>query len=274
MATVSELAEARELFRNLTLRELRGKYKRSALGWAWSLVNPLATMAIFTVVFQFVLRVPPDKGDPSGLHNFAFFLLCGLLPWNFLVAALQGGMGAPLANAGLIKKVYFPREILTASVVASWAIQFAIEILVLLVALLFVGNVAFLWIPGLLLLLVIQTAFVYGFALGLGALNVYFRDVQHFLSLALQMWFYATPVIYPLNLVPAKAHLLGVEVPFGDLYRLNPMVRLVEMYRDLLYHLRWPPIADLAYVGGLAVVALLVGRAMFLRLEPRFAEEL
>jgi ABC-2 type transport system permease protein len=274
MATVSELAEARELFRNLTLRELRGKYKRSALGWAWSLINPLATMGIFTLVFHFVIRVPPERGHPSGLKSFPFFLLCGLLPWNFLSVGMQGGMGAPLANAGLIKKVYFPREILGASVVASWAVQFAIELVVLIFALLFVGNVAFQFIPGVLLILLIETVFVYGLALGLGAINVYFRDVQHFVALAIQLWFYATPIVYPPRLVPRTAAFLGHQIPFRAWYELNPMVRFVSLYRDLLYDLRWPNVADLAYVTGVAVITLLVGRAIFLRLEPRFAEEL
>ena len=141
MASVAELVEARELFRNLTLRELRGKYKRSALGWTWSLVNPLATMAIYSLVFQFVLGVTADRGDPSGLKNFPLFLLCGLLPWNYLATGMTGGMGAPIQNGALIKKVYFPREILTASVVASWAVQFAIELAVLSAVLALVGNI-------------------------------------------------------------------------------------------------------------------------------------
>jgi lipopolysaccharide transport system permease protein len=274
MASMSELVEARELFRNLTLRELRGKYKRSALGWTWSLVNPLATMGIFAVIFNFVLNIDPEIGDPSGLESFPFFLLCGLLSWNFLVSGLTGGMSAPLANGGLIKKVYFPREVLTASVVASWAVQFAIELIVLIVALLFVGNVAFAFIPGVLVVLAIQTAFIYGLGLGLGALNVYFRDVQHFMGLALQLWFYSTPIVYPLNLVPKTATVFGYELPFLTLYELNPMVRFVAMYRDLMYDLRWPAAADLAYVTGFAIVTLVIGRALFLRLEPRFAEEL
>jgi ABC-type polysaccharide/polyol phosphate export permease len=274
MATVSELAEARELFRNLTLRELRGKYKRSALGWAWSLVNPLATMVIYAAVFHFVLKVPPETGRPSGLHSFPFFLLCGLLPWNFLLSGLTGGMSAPLSNAGLIKKVYFPREVLTASVVAAWAVQFLIELGVLIVALLFVGNVAFQFIPGVLLVVVLEMCFIYGIALALGAINVYFRDVQHFLGLALQLWFYATPIVYPMSLVPKKGELFGVSIPVGDLYPLNPMVKFVGIYRDLLYDLRWPPIADLAYVAGFAILSVLVGRWAFLKLEPRFAEEL
>lgn len=274
MASMSELVEARELFRNLTLRELRSKYKRSTLGWTWSLVNPLATMAIFAMVFQFVLKVPPDRGDPSGFKSFPFFLLCGLLSWNFLATGMQGGMGAPLQNAGLIKKVYFPREVLAASVVASWAVQFGIELIVLLFALLVAGNVAFAFVPGVIVLLLIQTVFVYGLGLGLGAANVYFRDVQHFIGIALQLWFYATPIVYPLSLVPRTGHVFGREIPFGTLYRLNPMVRFVEGYRSLLYHLRYPALADFAYLLGVAIVTLVIGRMIFLRLEPRFAEEM
>jgi lipopolysaccharide transport system permease protein len=267
MSTVSELADARELFRNLTLRELRGKYKRSVLGWGWSMINPLATMGIFTVVFHFLIRVDPDKGHPSGLNSFPFFLLCGLLPWNFLLNGMTNGMGAPLANAGLIKKVYFPREVLTASVIAAWAVQFAIELVVLMVALLFVGNVAFPYIPGVVLVLVIQMFFIYGIALALGALNVYFRDVQHFIGLFSQLWFYATPVVYPLALVETHRSIYNV-------YKLNPMVRFVGMYRNLMYDLRWPSLVDLSYVTGCAVLSVLIGRWIFLKLEPRFAEEM
>jgi ABC-2 type transport system permease protein len=116
--------------------------------------------------------------------------------------------------------------------------------------------------------------FIYGLALGLGALNVYFRDVQHFLGLALQMWFYATPVVYPLSLVPRTAHLFGNEIPFGTLYRLNPMVRFVECYRNLLYDLRYPSLANISFLLGVAMLTVLIGRTIFLRLEPRFAEEL
>src|ERR1700758_2564870 len=123
MASVPELASSRELMTNLTLRELRGKYKRSVLGWSWSLLNPLATMAIFTVVFAYFLKVKVPPGNPSGLSVFALFLLCGLLPFNFLANGMSGSMSALIGNANLIKKVYFPREILVAANVASWAVS-------------------------------------------------------------------------------------------------------------------------------------------------------
>ena len=105
-----EMSRSRDLFVNLTLRELRGKYKRSVLGWGWSLLNPLATMIIFTAVFAVLLRAEPDPGDPSGLDVFALFLLCGLLPWNYLSNGMNGGMGTLVGNANLIKKVYFARQ--------------------------------------------------------------------------------------------------------------------------------------------------------------------
>src|SRR5947208_9579761 len=140
MTKLSEITGSRDLMVNLTLRELRGKYKRSVLGWAWSLVNPLAVMAIFTVVFSVFLRIPPDKGNPSGLKNFAFFLLCGLLSFNYLSNSMSGAMGTLVINANLIKKTYFPRDILVAANVASWLVAFLIELFVLAVALLVVGN--------------------------------------------------------------------------------------------------------------------------------------
>jgi ABC-type polysaccharide/polyol phosphate export permease len=119
LSSLKELSAARELTINLTLRELRGKYKRSVLGWTWSLLNPLATMLIFSVVFGVFLQVSPDIGRPSGLHNFAFFLLCALLPWNLLANGIGGAMGVLIGNSNLIKKTYFPREVLVAANVAS-----------------------------------------------------------------------------------------------------------------------------------------------------------
>src|SRR6185369_15679236 len=110
MSRLREFAGTQDLAINLTLRELRGRYKRSVLGWTWSLLNPLSTVVIYSVVFGVLLGAVPDRGDPSGLKNFTAFLLCGLLPWNFYGLTLNGSMGVLHSNAGLIRKVYFPRE--------------------------------------------------------------------------------------------------------------------------------------------------------------------
>src|SRR3954451_15687852 len=120
MSHYTELRGSGDLLVNLTQRELRSKYKRSVLGWGWSLLNPLASMVIFTVVFAVLLKQKPDVGNPSGLKLFPLFLLCGLLPWNFLANSMNGGMSTLVGNANLVKKVYFPREVLVAANVASW----------------------------------------------------------------------------------------------------------------------------------------------------------
>ena len=128
MNALADLSQSRDLMVNLTLRELRGKYKRSVLGWTWSLLNPLATMLIFSVVFGRLPEGAAADGDPSGLTNFPFFLLCGLLPWNFLSNGMSGSMVALLGNANLIKKVYFPREVLVVATCSRSAWRFLIEI--------------------------------------------------------------------------------------------------------------------------------------------------
>src|SRR5437764_3839145 len=160
MSSLREIASAKELFLNLTLRELRSKYKRSILGWTWSLLNPLATMVIFTVVFSKLLKITPDPGDPSGLDIFALFLLCGLLPWNFLSNSMNGGATALVFNANLVKKVYFPRETLVAANTASWLFSLWIEMGVLCLALLLVGNMVLPWLPMVIVLIAIQAVFV------------------------------------------------------------------------------------------------------------------
>ena len=271
MSSVTELAESRELFVNLTLRELRGKYKRSLLGWTWSLLNPLATMVIFTLVFRFFLKVQIDPGNPSGLHVFALFLLCGLLPWNFLSNVMSGSMGTLIGNSNLIKKVFFPREILVVSNVASWVVSFLLELGVLAIVLLLAGSFVLPWLLPALGLVVVQTMFVVGLGLFLSVLNVYFRDVQHFVGILLQIWFYATPIVYPIKVV---ADALAERPGLLTLYKLNPMVRFVEAYRDCLYDLRFPPLLDTLYLLGVSGATLALGVLVFSRLEPKLAEEL
>lgn len=271
MTSVLELRRHRELFVNLTLRELRGKYKRSALGWGWSMLNPLAQMAIFTLVFGYVIKVPVPTGDPSGLQVFALFLLCGLLPWTFLANGVTNGMGSLLANANLVKKVWFPRELLVASTVGSFGVSFVIELGVLSVALLIAGNMVLPWLLPVVVVVLIQATFVLGLALALSVWSVYFRDLEYLVGIALQFWFYATPIVYPISLVEQEA---GADSLLFRLYELNPMTRFAEVYRDLLYSLRAPSAATVGYLLGCAIVSLLIGWTAFGRLQGRLAEEL
>ena len=271
MTRLAEYAGARELTVNLTLRELRGRYKRSALGWTWSLLNPLSTVIVFSVVFAFFLKIDPPTGHPSGLHSFPMFLLCGLLPFNYLSNGMNGSLDALLANSNLIRKVYFPREVLVVSTVGALLVTFLVELAVLGVILLLLGNMILPWIPIVLVLVAIQSVFVLGIGLMLSVLNVYFRDVKHFIAVALQALFYSAPIVYPIRFVEDAAS--RTSFPLLRVYQLNPLVRFVEAYRAVLYDLRFPAFNDVAYVSVWAVAVLALGLFVFHRLDRRLAEE-
>jgi ABC-type polysaccharide/polyol phosphate export permease len=277
MTTLAEYAATRELLGNLTQRELRGKYKRSALGWAWSLINPLALAVMFTFVFGVVFqaRLAPQGGtELEGIAAYPLFLLTGLLPWAFLANGINGGIGAMVSNANLVKKVYFPREILLGANTLALLVALLIEMSVLGVALLAFGNFWLPYLPLILVVIALQAVFVTGIGLLLAALNVYFRDVQHFVGIALQLWFYATPVIYPITLLGNIADREVFGVSLLTLYKLNPMTAFVEMYHSMLFFLRWPDWELFVWATFCAVAMLAFGLWVFKRLEPRFAEEL
>ena len=262
------LRKNRELAGNLVLRELRSKYKNSALGWLWSLANPLATVAIYSLVFKFFLKIEPPIGDPSGLDNFALHLLVGLVAWNFFSGGLNTAMTSLTANANLIKKVYFPREILVGAGVIGLAVSLMIELAVVLAIFLIAGNMVLPWIPVALGLVVLLIMFTLGIGLGLSVANVYFRDVGHIVGIALQALFYLTPIIYPISLIEEE----GERILFW--YRLNPLTRFVESFRDLFYHLRFPGLGDWLYLTAWSVAVLVTGYAIFVRFSARVPEEL
>lgn len=274
MTALAELAQSRELVANLTLREVRGKYKRTVLGQGWSLVNPLATMATYSLVFGQLLKVGKNlQAGNNGIKLFALWLLGGLLPWSFFSNAVTTGMTSLISNGNLIKKVYFPREVLVASTVLALDVTFATELLVYAVVLLVFGSFVFQWLPMVLVLVVLLTAFALGIALALSVANVYFRDTSHFVAILMQLWFYATPIVYPDTLVrDANATFLGLDV--FTLYRLNPMLRFVEAFRAVFYRSRWPAGGTLLFCAVSAVVSIACGYWVFSRFEGRLAEEL
>lgn len=277
MSLVGELKDSRGLLANLTLREVRGKYKRTLLGQGWSLLNPIATLLIFTLVFGFVLRVPVPVGEPSGLQVFALFLACGLIPWAFFSNAVTTGMGALISNANLLRKVFFWRPTLVLATVFSWNVTFAIELLVLVAALLIFAAMPLPWLPLLVVAVVLLTLFSLGVALLLSIANVYFRDTQHFVSIGLQLWFYATPIVYPYSLIQDQAQRMraaGNGFPLEFLYRLNPMERFVSVFRALLYDNTWPAWSDVLFCLLAAAVSVTLGLWVFTRSQHRLVEEL
>lgn len=270
MTYLKELFATRELLYNLTMREVKGQYRRTVLGQLWSLLNPIATMLVYTVVFSFIFRARPNIGDPSGLDIYPLWLMCGLLPWLYFSRVVNGGLNSMVSNSGLIKKVYFPRMHLPFSVMASVGFTWLIEMGVLVLALQIFGGWPIWWIPVALLVMVMLALFAVGVAMMLAITNVHFRDTQHFTTIVLQMWMYLTPIIYPLSLVENAARDIGEWVLV--VYRLNPMERFVEVFRNLLYDNRWPAVDDTLFIVAVAGIVFCLGFWVFSRNERRLAE--
>ena len=277
MSLVADVRGSRELLANLTRREIKGKYKRTALGQMWSLANPLAQMLVFTLVFSIIIKMRPNAGDPSGLDVFALWLMCGLLPWTFFTNVVNGSMGALVGNENLIKKVYFPRSLLVVSTAFAAAYTWMIEMLVLTTVILLFGGRPLVYVPLVLLAMVALLAFSVGFALLLSIANAYFRDVQHLVGILFQIWFYVTPIVYPITEVANRSRerppLFG-DVTLLDLYRLNPMEGFVEVFRNLLYDNRLPEWSAAVQCAAWAVGALALGAWVFGRHQRRLAEVL
>jgi len=270
MNYLRELIATRELLANLTMRDIKGKYRRTVLGQLWSILNPVATMIVYTIVFSVIFQARPSAGDPSGLNVYPLWLMCGLLPWSFFTRVVNGGLSSVVSNAGLVKKVYFPRMHLPLSVTLSTGFTWSVELAVLTLAIVLLGGMPLLWLPLVLVVMVLLAAFATGMAMLLAILNVYFRDTQHFMSIVLQMWMYLTPIIYPITLVEDAAAARGEWVLF--VYRLNPMERFVEVFRNLLYDNRMPDGADLLFCAVVAVVTFALGYWVFSSKERRLAE--
>lgn len=265
-----ELIATRELLWNLTMREVKGKYRRTLLGQLWSLINPIATMLVYTVVFSFIFRMRTSVGDPSGLNIYPLWLMCGLLPWLYFTRVVNGGLTSVVSNAGLIKKVYFPRMHLPLAIALSTGVTWSIEMGVLALALLIFGGFVLPWLPGVIVFMVFLAFFSVGLAMVLAIVNVHFRDAQHFTSIFLQMWMYLTPIIYPIRLVEEGAARAGEWVLI--VYRLNPMERFISVFRTLLYDNTWPAPDDVAWCVGWSITMFVAGYLVFSRNERRLAE--
>ncbi|CAB4571311.1 unannotated protein [freshwater metagenome] len=276
MSYLSDIWGSRELLQNLTNREVRGKYRRTALGQLWSLANPLAAILIYTFIFSFLFRLPAQVGDPSGLNNYALWLVCGLLPWLFFNRVLTLGVDSLVANAGLIQKVYFPRILLPLSLANATMFTWALEMGVLVVALSLLGSFVVPWLPLLALFMVVFGLFAVGIAMLLSIADVYFRDLTHLLTIVLQFWFYLTPVLYPVDMVATQSDrlggLAGTSVTLLNLYQLNPVEGFIEIFRNLLYDNAMPELSRILIALAWAVGAFGAGVWLYSKKERQMAE--
>ena len=276
MRYLSEIWHSRELLENLTNREVRGKYRRTALGQLWSLANPIAAILIYTFIFSFIFRLPAQIGDPSGLNNYALWLVCGLLPWLFFNRVLTLGTDSLVANAGLIQKVYFPRIVLPLSLANATFFTWMLEMAVLVVALSLLGAFVLPWLPLVAVFMVIFGLFSVGLAMVFSIINVYFRDLSYLLTVVLQFWFYLTPILYPVELVETQSDklggLAGAPITLLDIYSLNPVEGFIEIFRNLLYDNRAPELSTVLIAIGWTLVAFGAGAWMYARKERMLAE--
>lgn len=245
----------RDLLGNLVLRDLRVKYKGSSLGFAWSFLHPLLMAAVYTVAFKYVVRIQ--------VEHFPVFLLSGLLPWTFFAAAVSAATASVAENAPLVRKVAFPRMILPLAAVASQLLQFLLMYLAVLPVAALLGVAPSASLAALVPVFVLQLVFVAGLALAGATAYVHFRDTRHLLEVLLQVWFWATPIVYPLSLVPE---------PFRWLVKLNPMTLIVESCHLAVLGHAWPPAAWLGALAVWAAAAAAFGGWVFLAHERRFAE--
>ncbi len=249
--------EYRELIKILTVSDLKVKYQSSVLGFAWSLLNPLLMMLVLYLVFSNVFKMNQD--------HFALYLLIGIVCWRFLANGTSASMMAIVGKPSLVTKIYIPRQVLVLSTVLSSFISSLLEFLVL-GALLIVFGVKFSFNMALFPIVhLIYLIIVYGLSLALAALYVYYRDLNQIWEVLMQLGFFLTPVVYPLTIVPEK---------FMDIYMLNPITVIMQIYREAMLYAQTPSLVSIIFVLVSALLILALGSAIFKRLERRFAEEL
>lgn len=254
---VSQLIYVRDLLRELVSRDLKIRYKRSALGLAWAVINPLAQILIFTFLFSKVL--------PLNIPNYTVFVFSGVLAWNWFQSSLYLAAGAIVDNRDLVRRPGFPVVVLPAVTVATNMIQYLLALPVLFIFLLIDGSGIAWTMTFLPILMVLQFLLTLGFSYFIAAMHVTFRDTQHILSIVLVLLFYLTPVFYRSNAVPEEYQLI---------YSINPMAHLIGAYRAIMVTGTLPDAGALAYVAGFALIVLAIGHTVFRRASDRFVEEI
>ena len=262
----------RDVLAALVRRELRTRYRRSILGWLWSLANPAFSTIVYTFVFSVFLKVAPPPGVPSRLNSFPLFLLCGLLPWSFFVGAVTTSASALLNSGGIVTKVRFAREHVVLAPVIALAASLVIELFVVVAFLVSQARNPLPYLPVVAVLLVLLTSFTAGLSLLIAPLCVKFRDLSHLLSIVFMAWFYLTPIAYPIDRVPPTATVLGHQFDVHQLLLLNPMARFVQAFRNCLYDLTLPGRTTFVTLILSSFVVLFLGYRSFLRRSHRLIE--
>jgi lipopolysaccharide transport system permease protein len=270
-----ELVAYRYLITNLVVRDLKVRYKNSVLGIAWSMLNPLLMMLVYTVVFTMLAGGMAVAAPPA-------FILAGLLPWNFFSGTVTAATHSVVTNSHLIKKVYFPREVLPLSVMLSNLVHFLIALPVYFALATIMGIPgaeggsyfpSTFWLP---LIILVEATFALGVSLVLSTVNVFYRDAGIIMETLMMAWFFVTPIFWDYEATLGNTYtLLGMEIPISRLaFILNPMASLTAAYRDAIYYGRPMALDFFLRTALTAILVLIVGYWVFQRLQWRFGEEL
>lgn len=257
MNIFKNLYNYREFLKTSIKKEFRGKYKKSFLGVLWSFLNPLFQLLVYAIVFPFILK--------NGIENYTMFLIVALIPWTFFNSTVLQSAASIVTNGGIIKKVYFPREIIPISTATSNLLNFFITGIIVIVALFISGigiGPSILMLP---LVVIIQYILQLGIAFILSSITVYIRDVEYLMNVFMMLMFYMSPIVYSADMIPDK---------FLPLFKLNPMFHIIKYYREILYYKQMPELSGLVMLFGICIVVLILGYLIFRKLEKRFAEEL
>lgn len=254
---LKEVYQYRFLLWSMTKSELRTRYKGSALGFLWTFINPLLQLLVYTFIFSIILK--------SDIKNYPVFLFVGLLPWNMFTSAVQGSCGVIVGKSSLVKKIYFPREVLPFSLVGAAAINYILSLIILIPFLFLTGyypNIYWLYFPVFLL---VESIFSAGLALFFSSINVYMRDTEHMLNIFMMLWFYITPVVYSLNLVPHKLNFI---------FKIDPISSAIMCFQQIFYYETAPHWKLAIYTVLSSLLFLYIGWFVFNKLNRRFAEEI
>lgn len=253
-----EIWDYRDMVGGLVRRELRGRYKGSLAGFLWNYINPLCQILVYIFVFGVIFSSPLDR--------FYVYLIVGIMPWNMFSSAIIQASGCIFAQADMVKKIYFPREVLVIAVTTSQLVNFLISYLIAFAVIIVTGaGINFKILLYLPLIIIIQYIMTLGISLILAAVDVYFRDMEYITGVVTMIWIWVTPIMYALENVPGN---------LAVILSLNPMTHVIRTYQNILYYKVAPTGKALLILAVFAIIMLVIGEYVFIHLEKHFAEEL
>ncbi|MFV0316816.1 MAG: ABC transporter permease [Microthrixaceae bacterium] len=264
MSSPAQVWQYRTLIGNLAQRDLKSRYKKSVLGWLWSLINPAVSLGIYTVVFGVFLGAEAPVTGNGKTTNFALYLFCGLVAWNFFSGTINTLIANFASSGGLLTRTYFPPECPMISGLLTTALQAGLETLILTGFMIVIGNVSWTFLIAIPVL-VLLGLFSFGLGLIVGLGNIRFRDVGYLVGIGLQVVFYATPIVYPIEIVPAG---------FQTVLRLNPLTHFADALRHAFYLLDLPTAQNWLVMVASAAISLAIGWWVFSVNAPKVIEEL